>query len=66
MNYVVNGYEPKRVFEIFEEICAIPHGSGNEGGVADYIEAFASRLNIFAMRDATGNVFFKKKSHRGI
>ena len=24
---VLSGLEPKRVFEIFEELCAIPHGS---------------------------------------
>ena len=30
MEYIVKGYEPKAVFEIFEDICAIPHGSGNE------------------------------------
>ena len=41
MNHVVNGYEPKRVFEIFEDLCKIPHGSGNEKGIADYIDAFA-------------------------
>ncbi len=65
MNYVVNGYEPKRVFEIFEDICAIPHGSGNEKGVADYIEAFAKRLGLFVLRDETGNVFVRKNAGKG-
>ena len=35
MEYIVNGYEPKRLFEIFEEISAIPRGSGNEKEIAD-------------------------------
>ncbi len=60
MKYVVNGYEPKRVFEIFEELCAIPHGSGNEKGIADYIEAFANKLGLYVLRDDTGNVFVRK------
>lgn len=65
MNYVVNGYEPKRVFEIFEDLCAIPHGSGNEKGIADYIEAFAKDRGLFILRDETGNVFLRKDAAQG-
>ncbi len=65
MNYVVNGYEPKAVFEIFEDICAIPHGSGNEKGVADYIEAYAKKRGLFVLRDETGNVFVRKNATEG-
>ncbi len=65
MNYIVNGYEPARVFEIFENLCAIPHGSGNEKGIADYIDAFASRLGLFVIRDETGNIFVRKKATEG-
>ncbi len=65
MSYIVNGYQNKRVFEIFEDICAIPHGSGNESGVADYIEKFASSLGLKCVRDITGNVFVKKNACAG-
>ena len=65
MNYVVRGYEPRRVFEIFEDICAIPHGSGNEKGIADYIEAFARERNLYVLRDETGNVFVRKSAGAG-
>lgn len=65
MNYVVNGYEPKRVFEIFEELCAIPHGSGNESGIADYIAAFADKNGLFCLRDEVGNVFLRKNATEG-
>ena len=65
MSYIVNGYQNKRVFEIFEDICAIPHGSGNESGVADYIERFASNLGLECVRDITGNVFVKKGACTG-
>lgn len=65
MNYIVQGYEPKRVFEIFEDLCAIPHGSGNEKGIADYIAAFASSHNLFILRDETGNVFLRKNASVG-
>ncbi len=65
MNYVVRGYEPKAVFEIFEDICAIPHGSGNEKGVADYIEAYAKKRGLFVLRDETCNVFVRKDAAKG-
>ena len=65
MNYVVKGYEPARVFEIFEDLCAIPHGSGNEKGIADYIEKFATERGLFILRDETGNVFVRKNATKG-
>lgn len=65
MNYVTSGYEPKRVLEIFEELCAIPHGSGNEKGIADYIEKFANNIGIEALRDSVGNVFVRKPAAAG-
>ena len=65
MRYVISGYEPKRVFEIFEDLSAIPRGSGNEKGVADYIDAFATRLGLSVLRDETGNVFVRKNATAG-
>ena len=65
MNYVIKGREPKRALEIFEELCAIPHGSGNEKGIADYIEKFANERGLFVLRDATGNVFLRKNATVG-
>ena len=41
MSKVLQGLEPQRVFHYFEEICAIPHGSGNEKAISDYCVAFA-------------------------
>lgn len=65
MEYVIQGYEPAAAFKIFEDICAIPHGSGNEKGVADYIEAYAKERNLFVLRDEAGNVFVRKNAAEG-
>lgn len=65
MEYIINGYEPRRLFEIFEEISAIPRGSGNEKGIADYICAFAERLGLFYIRDEVNNVFIRKEAGEG-
>ena len=37
----INELSPLEVFSYFQEICAIPHGSGNTGMIADYCLEFA-------------------------
>ena len=41
MEYIIHGRKPENLFRFFEEISAIPRGSGNEKGIADYLENFA-------------------------
>ena len=36
----LKGLEPARVFELFGELCRIPHGSKNEKAISDYICRF--------------------------
>ena len=62
---VTQGFEPREALEIFEDLCAIPHGSGNEKGVADYIENFAKKRDLYCSRDETGNVFIRKNATVG-
>ena len=38
--------EPERVFHYFEEICRIPHGSGNTRQISDYLAAFAAEHGL--------------------
>ena len=66
MEYIVKGYEPKRLFEFFEEICAIPHGSGNESAIADYLVEFAKARGLYCYRDAVNNVFIKAPATKGL
>ncbi|WP_312640638.1 aminoacyl-histidine dipeptidase [Hydrogenoanaerobacterium sp.] len=65
MEYIVKGYEPKAIFQYFEEISAIPRSSGNEKGMADYLEVFAKKHNLFCYRDEIHNVIIKKAGSAG-
>ena len=65
MDYLINGYEPEKLFNYFEEISKIPRGSGNEKGISDYIENFAKERNLFCIRDEHNNVFIRKKASLG-
>lgn len=59
MNYIIEGYEPKALFEYFEKISAIPRGSGNESGIADFLCRFADKRKLYCYRDKLNNVFIK-------
>lgn len=65
MEYVIHGYQPESLFRYFEEISAIPRGSGNEKGIADYLVAFAEDRGLFVLRDKLHNVFIRKAATEG-
>ncbi len=48
--------QPAAVFRYFEEICAIPHGSGNTKQISDYLVAFAKEQGIRYIQDELNNV----------
>ena len=50
------GLQPESVFNYFEQLCAIPHGSGNTKAISDYICRFALENNIRYEQDALNNV----------
>lgn len=56
---------PKRVFEIFEEICNIPRGSGNMKAIARYCLDFAEKNGLDAYQDEAGNVVIFKPASKG-
>lgn len=62
---VLEHLEPKEVFYFFEEICKIPHGSGNLDAISSYLENFAKERNLFYIRDASNNVIMIKEATSG-
>jgi len=65
MKYIIENYEPIEMFRFFEDISAIPRGSGNEKAVADYIESFAKKEGLWYRRDELNNIFIKKNATEG-
>ena len=47
----ISQLEPKEVFHFFEEICQIPHGSGNVEQISDYLVDFAKARNLEYVQD---------------
>ena len=65
MDYRLAGLEPARVFHFFEEICRIPHGSGNTKGVSDYCREQAERMGLECVQDEWNNIIIKKPASPG-
>lgn len=56
---------PQRVFKYFEEICSIPHGSGDMEKIADYCVEFAKSHSLEYKRDEADNVVIYKNATAG-
>ena len=54
-----------RVFYHFHQICQIPHGSGNEKALSDYLLSWALGLGLEAEQDQWDNVFIRKPATAG-
>lgn len=65
MSGILSGFEPKALFGYFEELCAIPRGSGNESGVAEYLTGFAKAHGLRSYRDELHNVVIYKDASEG-
>ncbi|MBQ5583395.1 MAG: beta-Ala-His dipeptidase, partial [Ruminiclostridium sp.] len=62
---VLEHLEPKKVFSYFEEIAAIPHGSGNTKAISDYLADFAFAHALEYHQDAMNNIIIIKEATPG-
>lgn len=62
---VCNDLEPKKVFQYFEDICSIPHGSKNTKAISDYCVAFAKEHHLNYIQDEMNNVIIFKEGSAG-
>lgn len=62
---VLEHLDPKNVFRFFEELCAIPHGSGNTKAASDWCVAFAKDRGLEYYQDSMDNVVIIKEATPG-
>ncbi len=62
---ILENLQPTRVFKYFEEIAAIPHGSGNCCAIAKYCIDFAEKHSLKYVRDDADNVIIYKPATKG-
>lgn len=56
---------PQRVFHYFEDLCAIPHGSGNTAAISDYCARFAASHGLDCVQDSLHNIIIRKPASKG-
>ena len=61
----IRDLQPKLVWEIFDQITAVPRPSKREEKIIEYLLDFAKRYNLDAERDQIGNVVIRKGATSG-
>lgn len=62
---LLNGLTPQRVFHYFEQLCAIPHGSGDTDRISEYCVSVAESLGLNHSKDHLNNVIIYKPASPG-
>ena len=62
---VLEGLKPEKVFQYFEAICQIPHGSDNTKELSDWLAAFANERGLECHQDELNNIIIVKEASDG-
>lgn len=62
---VLEQYQPREALRYFEEICAIPHGSGDTKRISDYCVRFAEAHSLAYVQDKHNNIVIYKPGTPG-
>ena len=61
----LKGLKPEKVFEYFEKLCSVPHGSGNTKLISDLCVGFAKELGLRYRQEACNNLIIWKDGSAG-
>ena len=62
---VLSGLKPAKVFEYFEALCSVPHGSGNTKQISDLCVSYAKKLGLRYRQEPCNNVIIWKDGSAG-
>lgn len=65
MSNVLSNLKPQLLWEIFGDICSIPHPSKHEGKITAWVLDFAKKHGIESHVDEVGNVILRKPATPG-
>lgn len=63
--YLLKDFEPRTVLRHFEDICAIPHGTGHEAALRSHIAELASEYGLSSEQDEAGNLLVQVPASTG-
>lgn len=59
-------FKPQKLWQLFEQICAIPHPSKHEEKISAWIQAWAVELGLSVKEDEVGNILISKPATQGM
>lgn len=62
---VLSGLKPEAVFDYFEKLCSVPHGSGNTKIISDMCAGFARALGLRYRQEPCNNLIIWKDGSAG-
>lgn len=62
---VLSGLKPEAVFDYFEKLCSVPHGSGNTKIISDMCAGFARELGLRYRQEPCNNLIIWKDGSAG-
>lgn len=62
---VLSALKPEKVFYYFEQLCSVPHGSGNTKIISDLCAGFARELGLKYRQDGVNNLVIWKDGSVG-
>lgn len=65
MNEEIKALNPKIIWSNFYQITQIPHPSGSEKAIIDWVEQQANQLGLSSLRDTAGNIVVRKPATAG-
>ena len=65
MQSIVEGIEPKAIWNLFEEITKIPRPSKHEEKILEYLREFADKRDLKTRKDTTGNIVILRPGSGG-
>lgn len=62
----INQLSPRLLWQFFDTLCSIPHPSGHEAAVRQWITGWAQERGLAVMQDAIGNLIISKAATPGM
>ena len=62
----LNQLTPQPLWQLFSQICAIPHPSKHEQQLSEWVQAWAKDLGLYVDEDEVGNLLIRKPATKGM
>ncbi len=66
MSNSIRNFEPKLLWEYFDDICKVPRPSKKEEQIIQFLKDFGAKQNLETLQDDIGNILMRKDATKGL